>query len=130
MGSSSSKLTYENGKPSFGEITHVHPMFNGLLFRLSDRKHNRWAFYNDSIEYIIHVSILFDYDSQVVPLGLATAYRVDDPEVGKEDDVGKYVVEVDVAPLATELFVEGRVTGWTVDALEARTAANEQEFRL
>ncbi|KAF8286427.1 hypothetical protein TcYC6_0026500, partial [Trypanosoma cruzi] len=52
MGSSSSKLTYENGKPSFGEITHVHPMFNGLLFRLSDRKHNRWAFYNDSIEYI------------------------------------------------------------------------------
>ncbi|RNF20126.1 putative calpain-like protein [Trypanosoma conorhini] len=130
MGSSSSKVHYVNGTPTFKEATKVHPMFNGLLFRLCDPSSNRWGFYNDSREYVMHVAILFDYDSQIVPLGSATAYRIDDPEEGREDDMGKYVVEVDIAPLTTEMFVEGRVTGWNIDTLEARTATDEQAFRL
>ncbi|KEG10391.1 putative calpain-like protein [Trypanosoma grayi] len=132
MGSTPStpKTEFMNGRPSFNGATRVHPMFNGLLYRLSDRKSNRWAFYNDSRDHTIHVAILFDYDSQIVPLGSTTAYRIDDPDPGCEDDMGKYLAEVDVAPLATEMFVEGRVTGWRVDTLEAKTAEDEQMYRL
>ncbi|KAH9601227.1 protein of unknown function DUF1935 [Trypanosoma melophagium] len=129
MGSSTS-TPYLNGSPTFHDATDVHPMFNGLLYRLSDRRNCRWAFYNDSREYTIHVAVLFDYDSQIVPLGSTTAFRIDDPEAGKEDDMGKYLAEVDVPPLATEMFVEGKVTGWGVDTLEARTSEDEQVYRL
>ncbi|ORC88960.1 putative calpain-like protein [Trypanosoma theileri] len=129
MGSSSS-TSYRNGKPTFDDATEVHPMFNGLLFRLSDRKNGRWGFYNDSPDYTMHVAVLFDYDSQIVPLGSTNAFRIDDPEAGREDDMGKYLAEVDVPPLATEMFVEGKVTGWSIDTLEARSHQDEQVYRL
>ncbi|KAG8343934.1 putative calpain like protein [Trypanosoma vivax] len=130
MGSSDSKPCYEHGEPTFKGATSVHPMFNGMLYRLSDSKHKRWAFYNDSPKYTIHVAILFDYDSHILPLGTTTAFRIDEPQEGRESDMGKYLAEVDVPPLATELFVEGEVTGWDVDTLEARVSGDEQQYRL
>lgn len=133
MGSGNSKSTaagkYVNGKPSVkGDA--VTPMFGNYLFRIGDTSMNRWAFYNDSKNLIIHIAILFDYDSQIVPLGDTTAFRIDDPEEGNEDDFGKFLCEVDIRPMETQLFVEGLVTGWRVDTLEARTSEDEREYRL
>nr|CCC89354.1 putative calpain-like protein fragment [Trypanosoma congolense IL3000] len=130
MGARTSKPDYQNGRPNFKGATHVHPMFNGLLFRLSDTKNKRWAFYNDSPRYTIHVAILFDFDSQILPLGSTVAFRIDEPQEGREADRGKYLAEVDVPPLGTELFVEGDITNWDVDTLEARTAGCEEQYRL
>ncbi|CAJ1008167.1 putative Domain (DUF1935) [Leishmania naiffi] len=133
MGSGNSKeaalVTYKNGRPTV-KGTRTYSMFSNILYRIADTDANRWAFYNDSKDYIIHVAILFDYDSQIVPLGDTTAFRIDDPDEGNEDDFGKYLCEVDVRPLETQLFVEGSVTGWRVDTLEARTAEDEREYRL
>ncbi|AIN98033.1 hypothetical protein LPMP_205420 [Leishmania panamensis] len=133
MGSGKSKeaalVTYKNGRPTV-KGTRTYSMFSNILYRIADTDANRWAFYNDSKDYIIHVAILFDYDSQIVPLGDTTAFRIDDPDEGNEDDFGKYLCEVDVRPLETQLFVEGSVTGWRVDTLEARTAEDEREYRL
>ncbi|KAK7197731.1 hypothetical protein NESM_000725300 [Novymonas esmeraldas] len=133
MGSGKSKeappVSYKNGKPTV-KGTRTYPMFSNILYRIADTDANRWAFYNDSKELIIHVAVLFDYDSQIVPLGDTTAFRIDDPDEGNEDDFGKYLCEVDVRPLETQMFVEGSVTGWRVDTLEARTAEDEREYRL
>lgn len=124
-----SNYTFKNGKPKF-KGTHIYPMFNSALYRIADNDANRWAFYNDSKDLIVHVAILFDYDSQIVPLGNTTAFRIDDPDEGNEDDYGKYLCEVDVKPGETQLFVEGVVTGWHVDTMEARTNEDEREYRL
>ncbi|CBH08944.1 calpain-like protein fragment, putative [Trypanosoma brucei gambiense DAL972] len=130
MGCIQSTVSYKNGQPNFKGATEVHSMFNGLLFRLSDTKNKRWAFYNDSPCYTIHVAILFDFDTQILPLGSTTAFRIDEPRPGREGDRGKYLAEVDVPPLSTELFVEGEITQWNVDTLEARTAGSEEQYRL
>nr|1R75_A Chain A, Leishmania major hypothetical protein [Leishmania major] len=133
MGSRISKeaapVTFKNGKPTV-KGTKTYPMFSNILYRIADTEARRWAFYNDSKELIIHVAVLFDYDSQIVPLGDTTAFRIDDPDEGNEDDFGKYLCEVDVRPLETQMFVEGSVTGWRVDTLEARTAEDERGYRL
>lgn len=121
--------SYKNGRPTV-KGTAVYPMFNNMLYRIADTDANRWAFYNDSSDLIIHVAILFDYDSQIVPLGDTTAFRIDDPEEGNEDDFGKYLCEIDIRPGQTQLFVEGTITGWRVDTLEARNAEDEREYRL
>lgn len=135
MGSTSSKgnattnFKYKNGKPTV-QGTEVYPMFNYTVFRIADSDGSRWAFYNDTRDLIVHVAILFDYDSQIEPLGDTTAFRIDDPEEGMEDDFGKYLCEVDVQPGQTQLFVSGNITGWRIDTLESRTSADEREYRL
>ncbi|RNE98820.1 calpain-like protein [Trypanosoma rangeli] len=130
MGLFLSKANYKNGTPTFKGATQVYPMFNGLLFRLCDPRKKRWGFYNDSPEYTMHVAILFKDDSHIVPLGSATLHRTTGPENGKSDKKRWHVVEVDIAPLTTEMFVEGQVTGWDIDTLEARTSTDGRVFRL
>ncbi|ESL11731.1 hypothetical protein TRSC58_00512 [Trypanosoma rangeli SC58] len=130
MGFFVSKAKYKNGTPTFKEATRVYPMFNGLLFRLCDPLKGRWGFYNDSPKYTMHVAILFKHDSQIVPLGSATLHRVTDRENSGGDEMKGHLVEVDIAPLATEMFVKGQVTGWNVSNLEARTSADGRVFRL
>ncbi|CAD2215187.1 hypothetical protein AGDE_00130 [Angomonas deanei] len=126
--SSSVKPNFKNGKPTMdGNFT---PMYGGQVYRISDIKNSRWGFYNDSDNLYFHVAVLFDYDCQITPLGNATAFRIDDPDDGDEDDYGKYLVEVDLAPGATEEFVEGVITGWKMDTLEGRTNKDERTYRL
>lgn len=133
MGSGSSKSQtpphFRNGKPTMSCTSYV-AMFNNALYRISDSENKCWGFYNDSPDLIIHIAVLFDYDSQIVPLGDTTAFRIDDPEEGNEDDYGKYLCEVDIRPGETQLFVEGTITGWRVDTMEARTTEDEREYRL
>lgn len=124
-------IRFRYGKPQF-KGTSIHSMFNGCLYRISDSQANRWAFYNDTPDLIIHIAILFDYDSSVAPLGETVAFRIDDPREGCEDDYGRYLCQLDVPPRATKLFVQGMVTGWRVDTLEARSveAADIRQYRL
>ncbi|CCW64469.1 unnamed protein product [Phytomonas sp. EM1] len=133
MGSCASKGNaahkFKNGKPTMtGD--HIYPMFNGLLYRITDKDLKQWAFYNDSGDLIIHVGILFDYDSQIAPLGNTSAIRIDDPQEGHEDDFGKYLCEIDVYPGETVLFISGIPTGWSVDTLEARDSIGNHQYRL
>ncbi|EPY33370.1 hypothetical protein STCU_00385 [Strigomonas culicis] len=129
--SSGTQRTYKfrNGKPTMAG-NMVTPMFNNMFYRISDTESSKWGFYNDSVDLHVHIAILFDYDSTIVPLGDTTAFRIDDPEDGNEDDYGKYLCEVDVGPGETKEFIQGKITGWKVDTLEARTSSNERTYRL
>lgn len=87
MGGGSSKgrhtstpnYNYKHGRPTVNG-THVYPMFNMQLYRIADKIDQRWAFFNDTENVTIHVAILFDYDSNITPLGKTTGFRIDDPE--------------------------------------------------
>ncbi|CCW66392.1 unnamed protein product [Phytomonas sp. Hart1] len=129
LGNPASKYKFKYGRPTmYGHS--IYPMFNGLLYRIIDKNLKQWAFYNDTRDLIIHVGILFDYDSQIVPLAATSAVRIDDPQEGHEDDFGKYLCEVDIYPADTVLFISGLPTGWSVDTLEARDSIGNTHFRL
>ncbi|AIN97124.1 META domain-containing protein, putative [Leishmania panamensis] len=76
---------------------------NGLLFRLVNDHEKKWAFYNDTQDFRIHVRATFGARSNIEALDNASMYQNDD---------GRYIVEVTVNPQSTEMFIEGDVNGF------------------
>ncbi|KAG5481548.1 hypothetical protein LSCM1_05568 [Leishmania martiniquensis] len=76
---------------------------NGLLFRIVNEHEKKWAFYNDTEEFRMHVRATFGSRSHIDALDNATMHQ---------DDDGRYVVEVTVDPQTTEMFIQGDVNGF------------------
>lgn len=97
-----------NGSATY-KGTYVSKCFktqgNGLLFRIVNEPEKRWAFYNDTKDYSMHVRATFGSRSRIQALGNARL------EVNSE---GRFVVEVTVQPLETEMFIEGDVNGFKI----------------
>ncbi|RNF25678.1 calpain-like cysteine peptidase [Trypanosoma conorhini] len=104
------EVKYENGTPTFEGNTVVKCFKdngNGLLFRLVNDEKKQWAFYNDTKEYNMVVKAAFGKDSKVEPLGST--------KMEKDEETGEFKCEVQVAPLATELFVGGEPNGYKLN---------------
>lgn len=78
---------------------------NGLLFRVVNEHEKKWAFYNDTEDFRMHIQATFGARSQIEPLDNATMSQTED---------GRYVVEVTVEPQTTEMFIHGDVNGFKV----------------
>lgn len=76
---------------------------NGLLFRIVNENEKKWAFYNDTENYRMHVQASFGSRSSIEALNNARMYK---------DDDGRFIVEVTVDPYATEMFIHGDVNGF------------------
>ncbi|CBZ26170.1 receptor-type adenylate cyclase a-like protein [Leishmania mexicana MHOM/GT/2001/U1103] len=101
---------YQNGAPSI-RGDEVSPCFeggNGLLFRIIDKATKRWAFYNDTIDFVMHVYFSVGRTS-AVKWGPGVAGKVTQAE-----ETGRYEGELIVPPLATEVLMTGRVNGYTM----------------
>jgi hypothetical protein len=95
---------FKNGEPDCqGEIMSCFDEPN-LLYRIIDPKEKTWAFYNDSLDYEMHVQFTFGKHSKLQPLENTTM---------EQNDEGQYVTEVVVYPTETEMFVQGSVNGFT-----------------
>lgn len=97
-----------NGQPTY-KGTYGIQCFkshrNGLLFRIVNEHERKWAFYNDTKDYRMHVHATFGSRSNIVALHNA---------VMEKDSEGKFVVEVTVDPLATAMFISGKVNGFKI----------------
>lgn len=97
-----------NGEPTY-KGTYAGKCFktqgNGLLFRIVDEHEGRWAFYNDTKDYRMHVYATFGSRSRIQALGNARF---------EENSEGRFVVEVTVEPQETEMFIEGDVNGYKI----------------
>ncbi|AAZ12471.1 calpain-like cysteine peptidase, putative [Trypanosoma equiperdum] len=104
-----SDITYENGSPTYTGNT-VLKCFrengNGLLFRIVNDEEKKWAFYNDTKDYNMVVKVAFGKDSTVQPLG--------NTKMEKDTATGEFKCEVKIAPLATEMFIEGVPNGYKI----------------
>ncbi|AYU83685.1 receptor-type adenylate cyclase a-like protein [Leishmania donovani] len=101
---------YKNGAPSVSG-DEVSPCFeggNGLLFRIIDKATKRWAFYNDTTDFVMHVYFSVGRTS-AVKWGPGVAGKVTQAE-----ETGRYEGELIVPPLATEVLMTGRVNGYTM----------------
>lgn len=76
---------------------------NGLLFRIINEVDDHWAFYNDTTDYRMHVHATFGSRSSIKPLGNAKL---------EKDENDKHIVEITIEPLATEMFIAGKVNGF------------------
>ncbi|KPA75259.1 putative calpain-like cysteine peptidase putativecysteine peptidase Clan CA family C2 [Leptomonas pyrrhocoris] len=95
---------FKNGEPDCkGEIMSCFDEPN-LLYRIIDPNEKTWAFYNDSLNYEMHVQFTFGKHSKLQPL---------ENTVMNQNDEGQYVTEVVVYPTETEMFVKGSVNGFT-----------------
>ncbi|AIN97506.1 hypothetical protein LPMP_200140 [Leishmania panamensis] len=98
---------------------------NGLLFRLVDEKAGRWAFYNDTQEYVMKPKVRFFGGALVVPG--PDAHMAPDPE---EEDTT--VVTIEVPPCETRLFIEGRPAKYEVsvvaDSIHKSVPEDSPEF--
>ncbi|KAG5468516.1 hypothetical protein CUR178_01348 [Leishmania enriettii] len=102
-------VEYLNGEPDLSVIEvsqcKVFKCFkengNGLLFRLVDEKAGRWAFYNDTQEYMMKPKVRFFGGAAIEPG--PDAQMSPDPE--EEDAV---VVTMEIPPCETRLFIQGR----------------------
>ncbi|KAG5508221.1 hypothetical protein JKF63_05477 [Porcisia hertigi] len=96
----------KNGEPTY-KGTYSSKCFkaegNGLLFRIVNEHEKRWAFYNDTTDYRMHVRATFGARSKIETLEKASM---------SQDDEGRYVVEVTVEPQTTEMFIQGEVNGF------------------
>lgn len=111
-----SEICFENGGPDTNVIsypcTKVFKGFkdkgNGLVFLLVDEEAEKWAFYNDTLDYIITLTVKF---------GPNSVYEVSEKtSVSNDPDVlGGTVCVITVPPLATELFI---------------TRGNPEEYKL
>lgn len=103
------EITYENGQPTY-QGTKVVKCFkdqgNGLFFRIVNEDEQKWAFYNDTTNYNMKVVVVFGKDSDIEALGSTKMER--------NDDSGEYNCELTVAPLATEMFIEGEPNGFKI----------------
>ncbi|EAN84515.1 hypothetical protein C3747_64g1172c [Trypanosoma cruzi] len=98
-------VDYRNGKPNFkgDEIVRGFDEGNGLLFRIVNNKKRRWAYYNDTTEYEMHVKVTFSEDCNVRALGRTHLQKLES---------GEYLATIVVHPCETEMFIEGRVNGF------------------
>ncbi|EPY36787.1 small myristoylated protein-1 [Strigomonas culicis] len=114
--------TYLNGKPDFkaDEVTKGFEQGNGMLFRLVNKKKKKWAYYNDTTKYEMHVKVTFNEDCDIKALGKTVLERL---------DTGEYVASVVVYPRETELFIEGRVNGFRakMDAVPLSEEGRQRE---
>ncbi|EPY42995.1 calpain-like cysteine peptidase [Angomonas deanei] len=75
-----------------------------ILYRIIDPQEKTWAFYNDSTNYEVHVEFSFGKNSKLEALENTTI---------EQDDDGKFVTRTVVYPTETEMFVQGKVSGYT-----------------
>ncbi|CBH15240.1 hypothetical protein, conserved [Trypanosoma brucei gambiense DAL972] len=101
---------YQNGQPDTKVMLRWEKVYrcfknrgNGLLFRLVGDNDRRWGFYNDTTDFIITVTVSFENGETVKTLGNTSVSE--DPELGK-------VFTLEVAPLSTEVFVFGDLSGY------------------
>ena len=99
---------YLNGKPSVSgdKVSACFKEANGLLFRVVDTAAGRWAFYNDTTSFVMHVHFAIDQTS-VVQWGPALAGKVNFVAA-----TGRYEGELLVAPPATEVLLTGKVSDY------------------
>ncbi|KAG8343933.1 calpain like cysteine peptidase Clan CA family C2 [Trypanosoma vivax] len=98
--------------------TSQAPLFNGLLYRLTDERDGTIGFFNNSKDYEFQISYLFTSDSMIEPL--------DKTAVMEQDD--GILCEVVVYPLESQRFVRGSVVGFE-SKIEA-VPLSEEYFRL
>lgn len=79
---------------------------NGLLFRLVNEKRRVWAFYNDTEDYVMRVSVVFGNESMVRPLGETT-------QTVMNAVTGQCQLDVTVRPGQTQAFMRGDYNGFT-----------------
>ncbi|KAG5491467.1 hypothetical protein JIQ42_01369 [Leishmania sp. Namibia] len=111
-------VEYLNGEPDLSVIEvsqcKVFKCFkengNGLLFRLVDEKAGRWAFYNDTQEYMMKPKVRFFGGAAIEPG--PDAQMSPDPE--EEDAV---VVTMEIPPCETRLFIQGRPAKYEVSVV-------------
>ncbi|RNE99993.1 calpain-like cysteine peptidase, partial [Trypanosoma conorhini] len=95
---------FKNGEPDYqGEFLSCFDEPN-LLYRILNREEKTWAFYNDTRHYEMHVQFTFGKHSVLEPLENTKMYTKHD---------GEHVAEVYVYPGETEMFVKGKVNGFT-----------------
>ncbi|CAG9583854.1 receptor-type adenylate cyclase a-like protein [Leishmania major strain Friedlin] len=101
---------YQNGAPSISgdEVTPCFEGGNGLLFRIIDKATKRWAFYNDTVDFVMHVYFSVGRTS-AVKWGPSVAGKVTQAE-----ETSRYEGELIVPPLSTEVLMTGRVNGYTM----------------
>lgn len=98
------KFNFLHGEPDMhGEVTNCFDE-SGLLYRIVDKKSKTWAFYNDSLNFEIHVNCTFGKHSKLEAL--------DNTKLTTNEE-GQYIAEIVVYPCETELFVSGFVNGFT-----------------
>ncbi|TPP45452.1 hypothetical protein CGC20_31445 [Leishmania donovani] len=88
-------------------IDHVYRCFdveNGLLFRLVNDKRHIWAFYNDTSEYTMRISVNFGPESSIKALGSTRQVSL--------DETGQCQLVLDVAPGETQSFMRGEYNGF------------------
>ncbi|KAH9601151.1 protein of unknown function DUF1935 [Trypanosoma melophagium] len=101
---SSEKPTFKNGEPDYeGEYLSCFDEPN-LLYRILNRAEKKWAFYNDTRNYEMHVQFTFGKHSKLEPLENTTMHT---------KSTGESVAEVIVYPGETEMFVKGSPNGFT-----------------
>nr|CCC89358.1 putative calpain-like protein fragment [Trypanosoma congolense IL3000] len=108
MGCSASNATvveFQNGQPTVkgDEIVKGFNEGNGLLFRIVNTRAGRWAYYNDTLDYEMHVNVTFSEDCKIKALGNTKLEPL---------STGEQVASVVVGPCKTELFIEGHVNGY------------------
>ncbi|KAG5493786.1 hypothetical protein JKF63_01618 [Porcisia hertigi] len=111
-------VQYINGKPdsSIIDVSHckVFKCFkgngNGLLFRLVDERAGRWAFYNDTTEYVMRPTVRFFAGAAVMPGPDAQM----SPDTRERDAT---VVTLEIPPCETRLFIEGHPTKYEVSVV-------------
>ncbi|CAD2215178.1 Domain of unknown function (DUF1935), putative [Angomonas deanei] len=96
---------------TYDEINQCFKARNGLLFRLVDTNSGRWAYYNDSKQYDMRVTVIFGPDSEIEPIGRT--------EMDVDEETGDFICMTVVPPGKTELFIEGEVRGFVskIDAV-------------
>ncbi|KPA75251.1 putative mitochondrial calpain-like cysteine peptidase [Leptomonas pyrrhocoris] len=102
--------TYDGpGPASMFPIDNIYRCFDeekGLLFRLVNKKRHLWAFYNDTTEYLMRVSVTFGPESSVTPLDDTEATIVN-------AETGECTLVLEVPPGATKQFMRGEYNGFT-----------------
>ncbi|KAG5509740.1 hypothetical protein GH5_05604 [Leishmania sp. Ghana 2012 LV757] len=104
-----SEIKFENGSPSYCGNT-VLKCFkdngNGLLFRIVNEDEHKWAFYNDTTNYRMSVKVAFGKDSKIQAIG--------NTSMQKDEESGEFKCELEIAPLMTEMFIEGEPNGFKI----------------
>nr|CCC91514.1 putative calpain-like cysteine peptidase [Trypanosoma congolense IL3000] len=104
------EIKYENGAPTYdgnSVIKCFKENGNGLLFRIVNDEEKKWAFYNDTKGYNMVVKVAFGKDSTVQPLGNTT--------MEKDSATGEFKCELSIAPLETQMFIEGTPNGYKIN---------------
>ncbi|KAH8604143.1 putative cysteine peptidase Clan CA family C2 [Trypanosoma vivax] len=109
------RFNFLNGEPDMtGEIISCFEE-PGILYRIVDKKMKVWAFYNDSLQFEVHVACVFGKHSKLEALENTTLHSAPD---------GSTIAEVVVYPTETERFVKGFVNGFS-SKLRALPLSNE-----